>query len=406
MIPALQNHQLFAACLDAYSAAGGALHNAAMYPAVAKRLDVPMAALEAKVPVGKSAQKHSLGKRSLRWMQQNMRRAGMLERLSARGEWQLTDKAKAALTKAESGVTLVAFSTDLGLALWTEGNEALWALDEPIHALITSPPYPIRGKGRAYGIIDESRYIDFICGALEPIIARLAPGGSLALNVGQDCYVQGLPTRSLYRERLVIALADRFGLHKCDDLIWHNPSKAPAPVQWASKSRVQLQHGYEPILWMTNDPKRLFSNNQRVLQPHSEKHLALIARGGEHQPRSNSDGAYQVRKGSYANPTAGKIPRNVLRFSHTCADQKAYKAAARKLGLPVHGAPMPVALARFLTEFLTEPGQLVVDRFGGSLTTAKACELTGRRWIAMENALEYVRGGAERFLSAPGFRFG
>jgi site-specific DNA-methyltransferase (cytosine-N4-specific) len=113
-----------------------------------------------------------------------------------------------------------------------------------------------------------------------------------------------------------------------------------------------------------------------------------------------------VRVGSYGNATEGRIPRNVLSYTHNCPDQRAYKAAARALNLPVHGAAMPLALAKFLVEFLTEPGQLVIDRFAGSQTTAKACELTGRRWLTCENALEYVYGGSTRFETSPGFMLG
>ncbi|MCA3000351.1 MAG: site-specific DNA-methyltransferase [Rhodocyclaceae bacterium] len=397
--------QLFESFLAVYADAGGPLNNAELYRRVASKAGIADDALNERVPIGEAKQKHSPVKRTLRWVQQNMRRVGMLERLPERGNWQLTAKAKAALTKATPGITLLGFSTTLGAALWTESNEALWALDEPISCCLTSPPYPIR-KGRAYGTYSEQQYIDFICAALEPVVAKLAPGGSIALNITNDSFIEGLPVRSMYRERLVIAMHERFGLYKCDELIWHNPSKPPGPIQWASLSRVQLGQSYEPILWFCKDPKALFSNNQRVLQPHTEKHQALIARGGEQREAVNCDGAYRIKKGSYGKPTAGRIPRNVLEISHTCKDQRAYKKTARALGLPVHGAPMPLKLAQFLVEFLTAPGHLVVDRFGGSQTTAKACELTGRRWITLESALEYVRGGAERFRDCPGFEMG
>ena len=58
---------------------------------------------------------------------------------------------------------------------------------------------------------------------------------------------------------------------------------------------------------------------------------------------------------------------------------------------------MPLALAKFLVEWLSRPGDLVVDPMAGTLTTAKAAEITGRRWLASELHLEYLLAGAYRF---------
>ena len=124
-------------------------------------------------------------------------------------------------------------------------------------------------------------YIDWIRKMLAPVVRNLVPGGSICLNISNDLFEPGLPSRSLYRERLVIALCDRFGLRKMDELIWHNASKPPGPVRWASIERSQLNVGYEPVYWFTNDPTRVRSNNRRVLQAHSDKHLKLINAGGE-----------------------------------------------------------------------------------------------------------------------------
>ena len=67
---------------------------------------------------------------------------------------------------------------------------------------------------------------------------------------------------------------------------------------------------------------------------------------------------------------------------------------------------MPLALARFLIEFLSKPGQLVLDLFGGTAKTAMAAELLGRHWIILEIFAEYLRGGAQRFRQFSGFNLG
>lgn len=46
--------------------------------------------------------------------------------------------------------------------------------------------------------------------------------------------------------------------------------------------------------------------------------------------------------------------------------------------------PKPERLLRTIIELATEPGDLVLDPFAGSGTTAEAAARTGRRWIAIE----------------------
>jgi site-specific DNA-methyltransferase (cytosine-N4-specific) len=175
-------------------------------------------------------------------------------------------------------------------------------------------------------------------------------------------------------------------------------------VQWASKTRQQLNVAYEPVLWFSPDPLRCFADNRRVLQPHTDKHLKLVAGGGERRSAVYGDGAYRQREGrSFSTATAGRIPRNVLQFTHHGAEISQLRAQARALGLPVHGALMPLALATFLIKFLTREGDLVADCFGGWGTTAAAAEASNRRWILTELMAEYVAGQALRLARAPGF---
>lgn len=246
--------------------------------------------------------------------------------------------------------------------------------------------------------------MDFICRALEPICRNLARGGNVALNIGQDCFASGLPARSLHIERTVLALHDRLGLSLMDRLVWHNPARPPGPVQWASKSRQQLCVGWEPVLWFTNDPAACIADNRRVLQPHTQRHLRLVEKGGEPRATNYGDGAYRLRQGSFGSPTAGAIPRNVLQFTHNSGQHTAHRKAAIGRGLPTHGACMPLALARFLVEFLSRKDDLVVDPFGGWLRSALAAEEAGRRWMVSELMGEYVAGGAIPFSQKEGFQ--
>jgi DNA modification methylase len=378
---------------QAYANAGGELDNEALYQAMG--LDAE--ARQEKAPVGRSGQKHNLHARKVRWFQQTLKKAKILERSPGqRGHWRMTPEAMGEQRTATPGIALVAFSTKLGVAIWANWKDVFPLLDEPVHCLITSPPFCL-AKPRRYGNPKIEEYTDFITEALEPIVKNLVPGGTLAINVSADIFEPGLPARSLYREKLVIAICERLNLFKLDELIWANNSKAPGPVAWASKERMMLNVGWEPVYLFTNDPRASIADNRRVLKPHTARQQSLIDRGGENRLVENSDGAYRVKPGSYGNQTPGAIPKNVLQMGHACRVQQTVKANARERGLHPHGAPMPLALAEFLVRYLTEPGQLVVDMFGGSLTTGHAAERNGRRWICTEREWDYIAAGASRF---------
>lgn len=396
---------LLSTVLHAYSKeSDGVLDNAALYEKVAQSIELPAAEATRRQPVGESGEKHNLFHRRVRWQQQTLKDSGILEHVEGhRGVWRLTKPAAKDLNRIGAGVSVVGFSTDLGIAILGSCDSVFSSIDAPITLVVTSPPYPL-ASARKYGNPSLEHYVDWICKMVEPLIRNLVPGGVLTLNVSNDIFVPGTPVRSNYRERLVIALEDRFGLSKVDEFIWENPSKPPGPLQWASLTRQQLNVAWEPVYAFTNDPYRLKSNNRRVLMEHTERHLQLIAQGGENRDAVFSDGAYRVHHGSFGNETEGRIPRNVLKFGHRCAEQSAYKRMAREAGLPVHGAPMPIKLAEFFIKFFTEPGDLVVDPFGGSFTTAHAAERLGRRWLSTEVMLEYVLGGALRFDKYEGYR--
>lgn len=397
--PQAAQGDLFGPMLEAYLDSEP-LSNNVLYERLVEGGHLSRADVETKTPVGKDAVPYSLHKRRVRWWQQVLKRRGIIERIpEKRGMWRLAaglEKDDGKLTPAPPKVMMIGCSTELGVAIWGSCLDVFGQLDEDIAVCITSPPYPL-AKARAYGNVSAQEWVDWICRHLEPVIKRLIPGGSIAINISNDIFIPGLPARSTYRERFVIAMEDRFGLYKMDDIPWVNDSKPPGPYQWASRERMQLNTGYEPILVFCNDPLRSFACNKRVLEPHSVSHQKLIAKGGEQRARQNSDGAYRVRVGAYANPTEGRIPKNVLRFGHSCPDQRRLRKLAKAAGLPVHGASMPLRLAIFLVKFLSRPGDLVVDPFGGTLTTPKACELLGRFWLATEIMAEYLLAGGFRF---------
>lgn len=376
----------------------GALDNNSLYRIAANEAGIPLDDLNHLEPIGKDGRKYSKTTRQIRWAQQSLKRMGLLEKTDVRGKWQLTyeGRKKVELRKAITGFSMLAFSTKLGIAIWGDSRHIFSQINEPITLTVSSPPYPIK-YGRGYGVWRDNEVIDLIIGVLEPIMGNLVDGGSIMLNVGNDVFEDGVPSRSIYVEKLVIRMYETLGLRKMDTLIWHNPSKAPGPVQWANVERMQLSTGYEPILWMTNNPKAVKTDNRRVLQPISEAHQRLIDQGGEKRTSVSGDGTHTVRKGSFGTQVKGKIPSNVIRQVHQSKSSNEYRRLCKEHGLPIHGAMYPYEIAEFLVKFGSEPGDLVVDPFSGSFTTPKVCEDLGRRWIGSDNIHEYIKGGSLRF---------
>jgi DNA modification methylase len=61
-----------------------------------------------------------------------------------------------------------------------------------------------------------------------------------------------------------------------------------------------------------------------------------------------------------------------------------------------HMTAKPLPLMRELIRLFTDPGDLILDPFAGSLTTAVAAHHLGRRCIAIEREQRYVDAGLER----------
>lgn len=383
---------------EVYESVGASISNDELYRRLSNKCGISQSAFDEKECVGKANQPVSKLKRRIRWWQQTLRSQGVLERTNERGVWKYAGK-KRELQENTGKVSLIAFSTKLGVAIWGTAELALKNLDEPINLVITSPPYPIR-VSRNYDNPKEHEYVDFICTALEPIVRNLSASGSICINLGNEIFLNKSPARSLYKERLTLALHDRLNLHLMDRLVWSNVCKPPGPVQWASITRQQLNAGYESILWFSPSPRDCKANNRRVLEPHSQKHAEYLL-SGKRDEASYSDGAYRRRMTSFP-VTEGRIPRNVLTFPHNCASQSAYKSDAKDLGIPAHGAPFPLSLVTFLTKFLSEEGDLLVDPFAGSCTTGLAAELNNRRWICVDKILQYLIGSSVRFKGCPG----
>jgi site-specific DNA-methyltransferase (cytosine-N4-specific) len=100
----------------------------------------------------------------------------------------------------------------------------------------------------------------------------------------------------------------------------------------------------------------------------------------------------------FAKDNGGAIPSNLLVIPNS-ESGSSYLQLCRQYDVKPHPARFPRQLPEFFIKFLTEPGDLVIDIFGGSGTSGEAAELLGRKWITVDIEPSYVRASAFRFCS-------
>jgi site-specific DNA-methyltransferase (cytosine-N4-specific) len=91
-----------------------------------------------------------------------------------------------------------------------------------------------------------------------------------------------------------------------------------------------------------------------------------------------------------------RLPENVFSMANTVSNDYFLNQCREKDILP-HPARMPLPLASLFIEFLTDPGDLVLDPFGGTNTTGYSAEKLGRRWLSVEIDKKYGEQAIIRF---------
>lgn len=286
------------------------------------------------------------------------------------------------------------YQTKLGKAYCADSLEFMRHMPGgQVDLVVTSPPYALHFK-KEYGNADQREYVEWFLPFAEQIKRVLKPEGSFVLNVGGS-WAPGAPVRSLYHFRLLLALCDDFGFHLCQEFFWHNPAKMPAPAEWVNVRRIRVKDSVEYIYWLaaSESPK---ADNSKVLQAYSPDMKRLIRRGIKKTVRPSGHNI----KPTFSQDRGGAIPGNVI----TCGNNESnstYIRQSKKLGKKIHPARFPAELPRFFIEFLTDPGDLVLDPFAGSNTTGAVAEQLGRRWIAVEKNRTYAEDSELRFQHPP-----
>lgn len=288
-----------------------------------------------------------------------------------------------------------AFETRRGQVYEGDALEILRSMpDSSVNLVITSPPYALEFK-KEYGNESQAEYVAWFLPFAHEVRRVLTADGSFVVNIG-GAWRKGHPVRSIYHFRLLIALVDEVGLHLAQEIYWYNPAKMPTPAEWVNVQRIRVKDSVEPCWWLskTERPK---ASNRNVLVPYSDDMVRLIERG--FRPMKRPSG--HLAKATFQKDHGGAIPGNVLTLGNNDSNGR-WLGRVAGAGLKVHPARFPVQLPEWFIKFLTDPGDTVLDIFGGSMTTGWAAERAGRNWIGLEIVPEYVAASRLRFFDDEG----
>jgi site-specific DNA-methyltransferase (cytosine-N4-specific) len=281
------------------------------------------------------------------------------------------------------------YTTPLGAAYLGDSLEVLPHFPPgSVSLVVTSPPYALHFK-KEYGNVDQGQYVEWFLPFARRLQRLLKDDGSLVIDLG-GAWQAGQPTRSLYHFELLIALCRQVGFHLAQEFFWYNPAKLPSPAEWVNVRKIRVKDAVECLWWLSKTPWPK-ANNQRVLQEYSADMHRLLQRG--YRAKARPSGHRIIAK---FKDNGGSIPPNLIICGNNDANGH-YLSRCQAAGLKPHPARFPQKIPLFFINFLTDPGDLVLDPFAGSNTTGEAAEKAGRRWIAVEKDELYLETSKFRF---------
>ena len=279
-----------------------------------------------------------------------------------------------------------------------------------VQLILTSPPFPLNHK-KSYGNLQADEYKRWLERLAPSFSELLTDTGSIVIELG-NAWEHRRPIQSLLTLEALMGFvkSPKASLRLCQQFICYNPARLPTPAQWVTIERTRLTDSYTNIWWMakSDHPK---ADNRRVLRPYSKSMKSLLARKTYNEGKRPS--GHSISKRGFLKRHQGSIQPNLLeleampgtttirlpnaiRIANTASNDY-FLRICRDREITPHPARMPLELAAFFIQFLTDPGDLVLDPFAGSNTTGFVAELLGRRWISVDVSREYVQQSRIRF---------
>ena len=244
---------------------------------------------------------------------------------------------------------------------------------ESVDFIITSPPYADQRK-HTYGGVAPDDYVEWFIPIADELYRVLKNDGSFILNI-KERVVKG--ERHTYVLELILEMR-RHGWLWTEEYCWHK--KNCYPGKWPNRFR----DSWERCLHFTK---------HRKFRMYQEKVMVPVGDWAKTRLRSLSD-TDKERDESRVSSGFGKnvsnwvgrdmvYPTNVLHLATECSNRS-------------HSATFPIDLPEWFIKLFTLPGDLILDPFMGSGTTAVAAKGLGRDYIGIDIVEEYVEEARSR----------
>ena len=238
--------------------------------------------------------------------------------------------------------------------------------DACVDLIFTSPPYA-DNRRKTYNGTPIKNYVDWFLPISDELRRVLKPDGSFVLNIKERA-VNG--ERQTYVLELILAMREQ-GWLWTEEYIWHKKNSYPG--KWPNRFR----DAWERCLHFTKNKKfKMFQEAVMVpMGKWADKRLSNLGKGdhARHESRVSSGLSRNVsnwigREKAY--------PTNVLHMSTECSNRN-------------HSAAFPVDLPLWFIRLFTQEGDVVLDPFMGSGTTAIASIQVNRHFLGIELKEEY-----------------
>ena len=288
------------------------------------------------------------------------------------------------------------------LILFGDCRETLKEFDEKARMCVTSPPYyGLRDYGGEDNQIGQENtpeeYIQEMVEVFRLVRDCLTDDGTLWLNIGDSYYNyrpgkgqsypkqsvsrtrQDLPTNSNKRGNKLEGLKEKDligipwmlafalradGWYLRQDIIWHKPNPMPESV----RDRCTKAHEY---VFLLSKNKKYYYNNDAIKEP---------AKDWGTRDRTN---------GKYHNKGTGLQPHSGLTKSYPTKNKRSVWSITNKPYRGAHFAVFPPKLIEPCIKAGSQEGDIILDPFIGSGTTAMVAKELNRHYIGCELHEDY-----------------
>ena len=239
--------------------------------------------------------------------------------------------------------------------------------DNSIDLIFTSPPYADQRK-KSYGGVGPDEYVDWFMPKAHHFMRVLKPTGTFILNIKERVVDS---ERHTYVIELILKMREQ-GWLWTEEFMWHKKNSYPG--KWPNRFR----DNWERLIQFNKD-KKFHMYQEAVMVPIGEWAKGRLAKLSE-TDKIRDESKVGSGFGKNVSNWLGRdlvYPTNVIHMATECSNRN-------------HSATFPVELPAWFTKLFTKPGDIVLDPFMGSGTTALAAIQLGRHFVGIDISKEYI----------------